>query len=145
VILVDANLLIYAVTNCPQEERAREWLDRQISEAPRVGLPWQSLVAFLRIVTEPRIYGTGTLTVQLAWGQIEAWLSNRSVWIPLPTDRHASILKEVLRSTSRGGNSVPDAHLAALAIEHGLTLCSADRGFTRFPALRWMNPLRDPD
>ena len=76
-----------------------------------------------------------------AWEQVERWLELDSVWIPTPTDRHAEILGRLLAETSERADLVNDAHLAALAIEHGLTLCSADRDFSRFSGLRWENPL----
>lgn len=76
-----------------------------------------------------------------AFAQVRGWLSAAPAWVPLPTDRHADVLEEMLRSG--GGNLVPDAHLAALAIEHGLVLCSTDSDFARFPGLRWENPIAD--
>jgi predicted nucleic acid-binding protein len=77
-----------------------------------------------------------------AWDQVEAWLDCSPVWIPLPTERHRETLGELLRDSAVSrGNLVPDAHLAALAVEHGLTLCSTDGDFARFPGLRWENPL----
>jgi toxin-antitoxin system PIN domain toxin len=139
-ILVDANLLIFAATPCPEQDTARTWLDQQVNGDTRVGLPWQSLTSFLRIVTNPRMYRNSSVTIGEAWGLIEAWLDCPTVWVPQPTERHREIFGRMLKSTS-GGNLVPDAFLAALAIEHGLTLCSADGDFARFPGLRWSNPL----
>lgn len=75
-----------------------------------------------------------------AWGLAEAWLNCPNVWIPLPTERHRAVLADVLNNVG-GANDVPDADLAALAIEHGLTLCTADAGFARFAGLKWMNPI----
>jgi toxin-antitoxin system PIN domain toxin len=139
VILVDANLLIYAATACPQQAAARAWLDGELSGSTRVGLPWQSLTAFLRIVTNTRIYGGHAATIEAAWAQVEDWLRCTNVWIPAPGERHVQTLRGALESG--GANLVPDAHLAAIAIEHGLVLCSSDRGFARFKHLRWKNPL----
>ncbi len=76
-----------------------------------------------------------------ALAQMEAWLERENVWIPQPTERHAEILSAVLRASGARGALTSDAHLAALALEHGLTLCSADNDFARFPGLRWTNPL----
>lgn len=76
-----------------------------------------------------------------AWGQVEAWRRLENVWIPQPTERHAEVLGGLLAQPGVHGNLVPDAHLAALAIEHGLTLCSTDGDFARFSGLRWLNPL----
>jgi toxin-antitoxin system PIN domain toxin len=142
VILVDANLLVYAgVTNFAQYEQAREWFDEQLNGEARVGLPWPSLLAFLRVVTNPRVLQQ-PMTIGQAWRQIETWLGCDTVWIPGPTERHRQILAQLL-GPGIGGNLVHDAHLAALAIEHGLELCSADGDFGRFPRLRWTNPLAE--
>jgi hypothetical protein len=140
VILVDANLLIYAATGCPEGEPARAWLDARLNGDARVGLPWPSLLAFLRVVTNSRIYSAPS-SLSDAWAQVESWLGCTNVWIPGPTERHAPILGRMLEAAGGGGNLVPDADLAALAIEHGLVLCSTDRDFARFPGLRWENPL----
>ena len=140
-ILVDTNLLIYASFSVlPQHRVAREWLDRQISGSARLGLPWPSLLGFLRVATNPRIFSTPAST-EKAWGQVMAWLGCTPVWIPQPTDRHAGILGRLLALPGVRANLVHDADLAALAIEHGLTLCSTDGDFARFPGLRWQNPL----
>ncbi len=145
-ILVDANLLVYAhIASFPQHERARVWLDNRLNDTQRVGLPWVSLVAFLRIVTNQRVFER-PLTTAAAWKQVQAWLSCESAWIPDATDRHPEFFGALLQSGGVQANLIPDAHLAALAIEHGLTLCSTDGDFARFPGLRWENPLevREP-
>jgi toxin-antitoxin system PIN domain toxin len=143
VILVDANLLIYAYSsNFPQHVRARNWLDEQVNGLGRVGLPWASLLAFLRVTTNPRMFPC-PLPMAKAWQQVSIWLGCETVWTPGPTDRHASVLASLVAQGGVHGNLVSDAHLAALAIEHGLTLCSADGDFGRFAALRWSNPLAD--
>jgi len=143
VILVDANLLLYAkISDYPQHRAAHEWLDGKINEPARVGLPWPSLLAFLRISTNPRIFER-PLGISSAWLQVEEWLAVPQVWIPRPTDRHAEVLGELLRDSSVAGPLVSDADLAALAIEHGLVMCSTDGDFARFRGLRWENPLSD--
>jgi hypothetical protein len=76
-----------------------------------------------------------------AWQRVSAWLACNVVWIPQPTDRHAEVLGALLSESGIHGNLVPDAHLAALAIEHGLTLCSTDGDFARFGKLKALNPL----
>lgn len=140
-ILVDADLLIYAhVASLPQHERAREWLDSQLSGHAPVGLPWPSLLAFLRLVTNPRVFEQPE-PVARAWEQVRAWLACDVVWIPRPGERHAELLGELLALPGMQANLVPDADLAALALEHGLTLYSTDGDFARFPRLRWVNPL----
>ncbi len=142
-ILIDANLLLYAkVANYPQHRRAHGWLEARLNAPGRVGLPWPSLLAFLRIITNPRLFET-PLSMAQAWGQVQEWLALPTVWTPGPTERHAAILSQLLQSTSVMANLVADAHLAALSIEHGLILCSSDSDFARFPGLRWENPLRD--
>jgi uncharacterized protein len=142
VILVDANVLVYAhVNSFAQHERARDWLDRQLNGAGPVGLPWASLLAFLRLVTNPRVFEHPEPMAD-AWRQVLAWLGCETVWTPQPSERHAELLGQFLRVTGAHANLVPDAHLAALAVEHGLLLCSTDADFARFPALRWQNPLR---
>jgi toxin-antitoxin system PIN domain toxin len=141
VILVDVNLLLYASN--PADQRyaaARTWLDGQLSSTARVGLPWQSTLGFARIATNPRAFPRA-VTMEAAWQQIEFWLSRRNVWIPVPGPDHQAILGELLRSLGGGSKLISDAHLAALAIEHGLKLCSSDGDFARFKGLRWENPL----
>lgn len=139
-ILVGANLLVYAtVQQMPQHEKARVWLSPWLSGRTQVGLPWASLLAYVRIVSNPRVFSK-PVAISEAWGQVKAWLSQPPAWIPAPTERHERILEEMLRAIS-SSNQVPDAHLAALAVEHGLEMASADRGFARFPRLRLSNPL----
>lgn len=140
-ILVDANLLIYAHMAGPQHEASRTWLDERLNGTAAVGLPWASLLAFTRIVTNPRAFEKPQ-TMPGAWAQVEAWLDSRRVWTPQETDAHAELVRKMLESTGSRPNLVPDAHLAALAIGHGLTLCSTDGDFARFPSLHWENPLR---
>jgi len=141
VILVDANLLIYAATECREQASAKAWLDAQLSSGARVGLPWASLTTFLRIVTNARIYGTGAAQTQVAWNVVRGWLDCGNVWIPQPTSRHAEVLGELLKAGRVAGDLVQDADLAALAIEHGLTIYSSDSDFARFGGVKWVNPL----
>jgi hypothetical protein len=140
-ILVDANLLLYAcLREAPEHDAARDWLDARLNDVPRVGLPWPSLLAFVRLIANPRAVARPQ-PVRDAWRIVERWLDCDPVWIPLPTDRHRQVLAELLLRSGGSANAVPDAHLAALAMEHGLMLCTADRGFARYPGLRWENPL----
>ena len=140
-ILVDANLLVYAhVESFPQHPQARSWLDDRLSGTGAVGLPWASLLTFLRIVTNPRVFERPE-PISDAWRQVEAWLDVESVWTPSPGERHRAVLASLLAPGGLAANLVPDAHLAALAIEHGLVLCSTDGDFARFSGLRWRNPL----
>ena len=140
-ILVDANLLIYAgVKGMSQHRAALGWLDRSLSEGPSLGLPWESVLAFVRIVTNSRAF-ENPLRTREAWEMVRRWLDHRTVWVPLPTERHADVLERLLMVHGVRANLAMDAHLAALAIEHGLTLCTTDGDFARFPDLRWENPL----
>ena len=140
-ILVDANLLVYAhVRDFRQHEVARAWLDGQFETAVRVGMPWASLLGFLRIVTNPRIFERPA-AIGAAWQQVEEWLDRDPAWIPVPTRRHREVLRSLIQQVEVRANLVPDVDLAALAIEHGVTLASSDGDFARFPALRWINPL----
>ena len=140
-ILIDANLLVYAhVSSFPQHDRALDWLDERLNGSVPVGLPWPTLLGFLRLVTNPRIFEHPE-SVKDAWGQVENWLKCGPAWVPQPTEKHSAILGSLLEHESIRGNLIPDAHLAALAIEHGLILCSTDGDFARFPDLRWENPI----
>lgn len=140
-ILIDVNILLYASNDASdQNAAALEWLDRQLAGAAPVGMPWPSLLGFLRIITNARAVAR-PLPMSVAWRQVAAWLSCEPVWVPQPTERHATLLAELLALPGLHGNLVTDAHLATLAIEHGLTLCSTDGDFARFPRLQWRNPL----
>ena len=140
-ILVDANLLVYAhVSSLSQHERARAWLDERLAGTAPVGLPWESLLAFVRLVSNPRVFER-PLTVAEGWAQVEGWLSCPNAWIPEPTERHAELLGGLLKAPGLRANHVPDAHLAALALEHGLAVCSTDGDFARFTGVRWENPI----
>lgn len=143
-ILVDANLLIYAsLRELAQHAAASRWLDQTLNEANPVGLPWPSLLGFVRVATNPRIFQR-PVPVSDAWKQVEEWLDCPVVWTPGPTERHREILARLMRASVQSSSLVPDAHLAALALEHGLILCSTDGDFARFPDLQWENPLAAP-
>lgn len=140
-MLVDANLLLYARdSSSPEHDAAREWLEARLNGSTRVGLPWASLVAFLRVATHPRVYEQ-PLAAEDAWQQVADWLAAPAAWVPGPTAAHADVLGRLVRGHRVTGALVSDAHLAALAIEHGVELCSADTDFARFTELRWHNPL----
>src|SRR5690606_4669656 len=113
-----------------------------LNSSPSVGLAWPSLLAFLRIVTNSRLFSK-PWPIEQAWNQITCWREAPGVWHPQETSSHAEILEPYLLAVL-GGNSVPDAHLAALATQHGMELLTADRGFARFPGLRWANPINRP-
>lgn len=141
-ILVDANLLVYAhAAGQPQHKEARRWLDDVLSGRVRVGLPWPSLLAFVRLVSNPRVFERPQ-TIAAAWAQVEAWLQATPAWIPVPGERHQELLSTLIPAATRSA-LIPDAHLAALAIEHGLILQTTDGDFARFPGLRWENPIAE--
>jgi toxin-antitoxin system PIN domain toxin len=145
VILVDANLLLYASNQSAREhDLARVWLDDQLSSTTRVGLPWPSLLAFVRLATNASVVRR-PVTPTAAWRQVEEWLACETAWIPVPGQRHVEILGGLLKHPLMTSRLVPDAHLAAIAIEHGLTLHSADGDFAKFPGLKWRNPLSNSD
>ncbi len=140
-MLIDANILLYAViSDYPQHSDAKVWFEDQLNGPKRVGLPWPSLLAFLRISTHPRIFSY-PLAISEAWEYVTQWLDLSNVWVPQAGDRHAEILGELLIPSGSSANLVPDAHLAALAIEHGLTVFSCDSDFARFKNLTWINPV----
>lgn len=140
-MLVDANLLIFAVDRTsPNHAQALSWLEGVFNGAQRVGLPWSSLIAFLRIATHPRIYRE-PLSINDAWKLVDRWLGAPASWIPLPTESHSDVLRDLIHSHQPHADLMPDAHLAALALEHGLTVYSADSDFARFSNVSWENPL----
>jgi toxin-antitoxin system PIN domain toxin len=140
VILLDANLLIYAYdASSPFHNATRQWLEETIESEPMIGLPWISILAFLRITTHPRLPHRQTLA--LAIGIVDDWLELPNVRVVAPGERHWTTLKKIATDGQVRGALVTDASLAALAIEHGATLCSNDQGFRRFPALKFFNPL----
>jgi uncharacterized protein len=140
-ILLDTNLLVYAYERRSRHHKvARAWLEGVLRRPAKVGLPWPTLLGFIRLMGNHHVT-QHPLPLHRAWAQVESWLALPHTWIPLPTDRHQEILAELLEGESRP-DLANDAHLAALAIEHGLTVCSAYRDFARFQGVRWENPLR---
>lgn len=139
-ILVDVNLLVYAKMDVmDHHEATREWLDGRLSGHYGVGLPWSSLLSFVRLVTNRRVFDN-PMSIKDAWSQVDEWLALPPVFTPEPALAYQDILRRLMREVSRP-DLVPDAQLAALAIEYGLTLQSADRDFARFTGLKWENPL----
>lgn len=139
--LVDANLLLYGVdASSPHHTRARPWLEEQLSGAETIGFAWVVLLAFVRLATNPRVF-SASLTADEALDLVDSWLEQPAVTVVHPTDRHSQSLRELLEPLGAAGNLTNDAHLAALSIEHGAELCSADGDFARFERVRWVNPL----
>lgn len=139
--LVDANLLVYAVNrDSPEHARAASWLQETLNAPQRTAMPWESLTAFVRIVTNPRIVPRALRGAE-AWRFVDEWLGVPTVWSPGPTDTHATVLGGLISKYHVSGNGIPDAHLVAIAIQHGLDVASADTDFARFTEIRWQNPL----
>ncbi|HEV8232490.1 MAG TPA: type II toxin-antitoxin system VapC family toxin [Thermoanaerobaculia bacterium] len=140
-ILVDANLLFYAYNrSSDHHEAAREWLETTISRGERIGFSWTVLLAFLRLATTPRVFPEPLSTTETS-AIVSDWLARPNVAVVHPTERHWEILSSLLAVTRTRGKDVTDAHLAALAVEHGATFCTTDRDFARFPGLRTLDPL----
>jgi toxin-antitoxin system PIN domain toxin len=140
-MLVDANILLYSVDeSSPVHEAASAWLVEALNGNRRVGLPWLSLSAFLRIATNPRA-SSNPLSPAEAWGIIEGWLDAPASWTPPPGRGHREILRRLMIDKDIRAGLVTDAVLAAICIEHGLDIVSADSDFSRFSELNWINPV----
>ena len=140
-IVPDVNLLVYAVhQESPEHRRAQRWLDDVMTGDEPVGLPWMVILGFLRITTHARIMQS-PWSISAASDLVDQWIAQRVVTVIHPTERHWGVLRELLDASGRGANLTTDAHLAAMCIERGATLHSADNDFARFRTLRWVNPL----
>lgn len=141
-MLVDANILLYSIDeDSPFHASAVSWLTEALNGPRRVGLPWQSLWAVARIATNPRAV-RHPLTPAEAWDHINDWITAPAAWIPGTGTGHGQILGQLLVDHDLRAGMVADAALAAICIEHGLTMVSADSDFARFPEITWINPLQ---
>lgn len=139
--LPDVNLLLYAVDEgSARHEPARAWVEDRLSGTETFALAWVVLLAFVRLTTSSRVFHS-PLTTSDALDLVDGWLAQPCATVVHPTSRHAAVLRELLEPLGTAGNLTTDAHLAALAIEHGAELCSTDSDFSRFAGLRWANPL----
>jgi uncharacterized protein len=140
-ILVDANVLLYAYNPRATEHALfRSWLEETLSGSDFVRFAWITLWAFLRISTNPRVFER-PLTMAEAETIVASWLAQPVAGVLDPGERHWEILRGLIADGQTIGPLVTDAALAAIAIEHGATLCTTDRDFTRFAGLAWKNPL----
>lgn len=138
--IVDANVLLYATNaRATQHRSAREWLESALRGRSAVGFPWIVLVAFLRLTTRPGVFAR-PLSAEQALGVVRAWLEQPPAVVVHPTDRHLDVLAGLLSEAGTAGNLVNDAHLAALAVEHGAEVVSYDRDFARFAGVRRRRP-----
>jgi toxin-antitoxin system PIN domain toxin len=138
----DANLLLYAYNeDAPQHEKAKKWLEASLSSPERFGLSWQVITAFLRISTNPKSFPL-PFTLDEATEIVEDWLAQPQVIILVPTEAHWDIFSRLIKEGQTNGAIMMDAHLAALAIEHGATVATTDRDFARFSNLKTINPLK---
>jgi toxin-antitoxin system PIN domain toxin len=140
-ILPDLNLLIYAYNDdAPEHARAKRWWESCLSETRPVGLPWVVMLGYLRLITG-RVAMADPFSAKDAIGHIRSWIERPQVEILTPGPRHLDLVDSLIHDARASGNLATDAHLAALAIEHGAELHSNDADFSRFPGLRWINPL----
>ena len=140
-ILVDANILLYAEDSLhPRHQETRIWWDNQLSGTGVVCLCWTVISAFIRIGTNPRVFEY-PLSLEQSLARVQSWLVQPCMRIIRPTEQHWTVFKQVLTDGQATAILVSDAHLAALAIEHGCELVSTDSDFARFPKLKWKNSL----
>jgi toxin-antitoxin system PIN domain toxin len=140
-IVIDVNLLIYAYDTTSSEHRkAREWIEETFSGNEPIGLPWQNISAFLRILTYPGLMGE-RFTMGQAVAIVDQWAAMPHVRTLAPGASHWALFREMLMKGDARGKLTTDAALAALTIEYGGVLHTNDRDFARFPGLRWVNPL----
>jgi uncharacterized protein len=143
VIVLDANILLYAYdSSSAKHKQARTWVERIFSEESLVGIPWQTVSAFLRVVTNASLPGR-RFTIEEAAQVVEQWQEQPNVRFLAAGEEHWSLLRRMLVTGQARGPMVSDAQLAALTLEHGGVLYSTDRDFARFPGLRWSNPLEE--
>jgi toxin-antitoxin system PIN domain toxin len=139
--LPDANVLLYAIDErAPRHDAARAWLEATLSGTETVAFAWTVLLAVVRLATKAAVFEQ-PLDADGALDIVDGWLERPNATVIHPTSRHAAVLRELLGPLGTAGNLVGDAHLAALAIEHGAELCSSDADFSRFPGVRWTDPL----
>ena len=139
--VIDANVLLYAYNaDAPQQGAIASWLAKLFESNETIALPWVTIWAFIRICTNPRIWDNPRPAKE-AFEIVNDWLAQPAVVILQPGPRHCELLGLLVSEHNAAGPLVTDAVLAALAIENGAVLASTDHDFSRFPGLRWINPL----
>jgi toxin-antitoxin system PIN domain toxin len=140
-ILPDINLLLYAYNEAlPQHAAARAWWENLMTNERAVALPWAVILGFVRLATHPAVFRDPLPPLE-ALERVQDWLARPHVQVLEPAGRHLSIVKDLFTATGVAGSLTTDTHLAALAIEHQCELHSNDSDFSRFPGVRWHNPL----
>ena len=140
--LLDLNLVLYAYDEAsPRHEAARSWMSRTLSGGETVGLPWAVALGFVRLSTKSQVFAD-PLPVDEAFAVVDGILAAPAATLVQETPRHLALVRRLLEPLGTAGNLTTDAHLAALSIEHGATMCSCDSDFSRFPGVRWLDPLR---
>lgn len=142
--LLDANLLLFAKNpDFPEHPRVRRWLEELLESGELVGLAWITILAFLRLATNPRLFPR-PLSPSDALETVSSWLRRPTVSLLPESEDHWEILESIIRAADARADLITDAHLAAIAIEHGATLCTNDRDFGRFRGLKLLDPLAAP-
>jgi len=140
-ILPDINVLVHAYnSDSPRHARARQWWEQTVNGPRPVGLPWATILGFIRIMTHRGIM-RNPMPPREAIRRARVWLQHPSIQVLTPGEGHGEVLFKLLERLGTAGNLTTDAHLAALAIEYQAELASTDADFGRFPGLRWFNPL----
>lgn len=140
-IVLDANILLYAYdSDSDMHAKARAWVEEVFSDASAVGLPWQTVAAFMRIVTNPRLSGK-RFTADEVVAVVDEWINHPNVRLLGPGDNHWTFVRQMIVEGQARGPLITDAQLAAITMEYGGVLHTTDRDFSRFPSLRWENPI----
>ena len=140
-IVPDVNLLVYAYnSDAPHHDEARQWWESCLSEPRAVGIAWVVVLGFVRVMTSPVVL-TNPMVPATALAHVRSWLQRPQAQVLVPGPRHLEILSQIMEDAQASGRLTTDAHLAALAIETQAELHSNDADFSRFPGLRWRNPL----
>jgi len=141
-IIVDANLLLYAINrDSPLHSKAKDWFESALAGREEIGFAWIVILAFLRLTTKPGVF-QNPLSPDAAFAIVAEWLDQPLATVVQTGPRHLEMLRMLIAQVGTGGNLTSDAHLAALALEHGAQVCSCDHDFARFPGLDWKDPIR---